>query len=184
MRMLRTFIVVGALAGLVGPAFADQTDPRLTGLFADLKVISGPAAAAPIERKIWTIWLETQDETVQALMKKGIERMGAGDLRTALAAFNHVVEAAPDFAEGWNKRATVYYLMEKFDESLADIITTLKLEPRHFGALSGRGLIYVRLEDLNKALTAFEAALAVNPQMIGPRSNVEAIRKILKQRDI
>ncbi len=183
MRILRTFVLCG-LVCVAGSAHADQTDRRLNDLFTELKAMSGPATAAPVERQIWTIWLETSDETVRTLMKKGIERMAAGDLRTALAAFNHVVGAAPEFAEGWNKRATVYYLMEKYDESLADIVKTLELEPRHFGALSGRGLIYIKLNDLNKALQAFEDALAVNPQMIGPRSNAAAIRQILKQRDI
>ena len=141
MRTLKALCLICGLAWLLTPAFGDQTDPRLDQLFADLKSVAGPAEAAPVENRIWTIWHETSDESVDTLMKKGIERMGRGDFRTALAAFTHVVEAAPDFAEGWNKRATVHFLMENYKESLADIVKTLELEPRHFGALSGRGLV-------------------------------------------
>ncbi len=149
-----------------------------------LESVSGSIEARTVEQQIWVIWLETTDETAQTLMRKGIERMRAGDYRTALAAFDHVVEAEPNFAEGWNKRATIHYLMENFEASLQDIVKTLALEPRHFGALSGRGLIHIKQEDLESELKAFEAALAVHPQMTGPRNNAEAIRQILKQRDI
>ncbi len=105
--------------------------------------------------------------------------MGVNDLPAALQAFDQLVTVAPDFAEGWNKRATVHYLMGNFDLSLDDIATTVSLEPRHFGALSGRGLVYFNLNELGRALDAFDAALALYPTMAGPRINAEAIRQIL-----
>ena len=117
-------------------------------------------------------------------MRTGIDAMRRGDHRAALKAFDRVVAIAPDFAEAWNKRATVHYLVGNLDQSLDDIATTLNLEPRHFGALSGRGLVYVKLNDLERALVSFEAALAVSPQMVGPRVNAEAIRQLLKRREI
>ncbi|MFQ5566110.1 MAG: tetratricopeptide repeat protein [Paracoccaceae bacterium] len=172
------------LAGFSAPAPADQTDPRLGDLFAQLGEVSAPAEAAPIESQIWAIWRETPDPAAGSLLQSGIDAMHRGDFGTALEAFDRVVAIAPDFAEGWNKRATVHYLMGNLDRSLEDIAATLTLEPRHFGALSGRGLVYVQLNDLERALASFEAALAVNPQMIGPRINAEAIHRILKDREI
>ena len=184
MRTLRAICLICGLSGLVTPAQSDQTDPRLNDLFAHLKEVSGPAEAAPTEQQIWAIWLETSDQAVGSLMQTGIDGMSRGDHRAALEAFDQVVAIAPDFAEGWNKRATVHYLMDNLDQSLEDIARTLELEPRHFGALSGRGLVYAKLDDLGRALNSFEAATAVNPQMVGPRINAEAIRQILKVREI
>ena len=183
MHLLRTILLIFGFLGLVAPASADQNDPRLNDLFAQLKTAPAPNAARALEGQIWGIWLKTPHGTAQTLLNKGIERMQAGDLATALAAFTHVVDAAPDFAEGWNKRATVYYLMEDFDASLADIVKTLALEPRHFGALSGRGLIHVRLKNPKAALEAFEEALKFHPQAAGAKSNADALRQIL-QKDI
>jgi len=184
MRTLRVVCLMFGLAGLFAPALADQTDPRLSDLFAHLKEVSKPAEAAPIELQIWAIWLETSDQTAGSLLQAGIDAMRRGDHRAALKAFDQVVAIAPDFAEAWNKRATAHYLVGNLDQSLDDIATTLNLEPRHFGALSGRGLVYVKLNDLERALVSFEAALTVSPQMVGPRINAEAIRQILKGREI
>jgi len=184
MRTLRAICLICGLCGLVTSALSDQTDPRLNDLFAHLKEVSGPAEAAPTEQQIWAIWLEASDPAVESLMQTGIDDMIRGDHRAALKAFDQIVAIAPDFAEGWNKRATVHYLMGNLNQSLEDIARTLELEPRHFGALSGRGLVYAKLDDLERALDSFEAAMAVNPQMVGPRINAEAIRQILKGREI
>ena len=184
LRTLRVVCLMCGLAGLLAPALADQTDPRLSDLFAHLREVSEPAEAAPVERQIWAIWLETSDQTAESLLQTGIDAMRRGEHRAALKAFDRVVAIAPDFAEGWNKRATVHYLVGNLDQSLDDIATTLNLEPRHFGALSGRGLVYFKLDDLERALVSFEAALAVSPQMVGARINAEAIRQVLKGREI
>jgi tetratricopeptide (TPR) repeat protein len=185
MRTLRAIcLIICGLFGFVTPALPDQRDPRLNDLFAHLRQVSGPAEAAPTEQRIWAIWLEVSDQAAGSLMQAGIDGMNRGDHRAALKAFNQVVEIAPDFAEGWNKRATIHFLLDNLDQSLKDIARTLELEPRHFGALSGRGLVYYKLDDLERALDSFEAAVTVNPQMIGSRLNAEAIRRILKDREI
>jgi tetratricopeptide (TPR) repeat protein len=184
MRALQNICIIVALTVLGASALADQNDPRLDDLFAQLQEVASPSDAVPIERQIWDAWLVAPDEAVDALMSAGAAKMRRGDFAAALTAFDEVVELAPGFAEGWNKRATVHYLMGSFELSLNDIEETLQLEPRHFGALSGRGLVYVNLEDLERALDAFEAALVVNPQMLGPRANVEAILLILQEREI
>jgi tetratricopeptide (TPR) repeat protein len=170
------------LAG--GPALADQRDARLPDLFQQLQGASGAGAARAVEARIWGIWYEHDDDAIVLLMRQGRAAMARHDHRSALRSFDQVVTIAPDFAEGWNARATLYYLMDRYEDSLADIERTLALEPRHFGALSGRGLVYSALEKWELALRSFEAALAVNPNIPGARLNAEAIRKKLRDREI
>lgn len=176
------------LAGLLPPALwssgarADQTDPRLDPLFARLQVTRSPAEADAIERRIWEIWSESDDLRIGLLMQEGVAAMAQRLYRRALERFDRMIEAAPDFAEGWNKRATVHYLMGDFRASVLDIRRTLDLEPRHFGALSGLGLIYDALEAPAAALRSFEAALAINPHLDGTRRRVEALRRALAGR--
>ncbi len=178
--MARTAIVLLLLLGLAAQAAADQADPRLDRLFEQLYHAPDPLAAQAVEHAIWEIWLTSEDDVVNALMSEGVAAMQRRDYPTALRSFDRMVEVAPDYAEGWNKRATLYYLIGAYENSLDDIVRTLELEPRHFGALSGRGMILQDLGRSEEALTAFEAALDLNPQMPGARLSVEALRKILK----
>ena len=178
--MGRTAIVLLLLLGLAVPAAADQSDPRLDRLFEQLYHAPDPLAAQAVEHAIWEIWLTSEDDVVNALMSEGVAAMRRRDFPTALRSFDRMVEVAPDYAEGWNKRATLYYLIGAYEDSLDDIVRTLELEPRHFGALSGRGMILQDLGRSEEALTAFEAALDLNPQMPGARLSVEALRKLLE----
>ncbi len=165
-------------------ARADQSDVRLDILFQKLQSVSDPEDAGALQQEIWRIWFEHDDPAVVLLMQQGQGAMGRRDYASALRSFNQVVVLQPDFAEGWNARATLYYLTGRYQDSLADIEQTLAREPRHFGALSGRGLVYVALEEWDLALESFEAALTVNPHMPGAKQNAEAIRRDLKERDI
>lgn len=174
-----TLLAVG-LSLAAGTTGADQEDARLDGLFEALRSAEGGTTARATEASIWQLWIEHPDTAVQLLMRNGVAAMQRGDNRSALEDFDQIVRIAPGFAEGWNKRATVHYLLGNYEDSLADIDETLALEPRHFGALSGRGLVYSALEDPERALDAFEAALEVNPHMPGARSNAEALRKLLE----
>ena len=117
-------------------------------------------------------------------MEIGIGQMAYRNYPSALESFEEMVDLVPEFAEAWNKRATVHWLLGNYQDSLSDIDKTLALEPRHFGALSGRGQVYVDLEEWDLALKAFEDALEVYPQMVGPRLNSEAIRMMLEGRPI
>lgn len=173
-RILRILVLA---AGLAGPAMADQNDERLENLFDALLAAGSPQEAQLPEQMIWSVWLESGSPTVDLLMKRGVQAMGEGQADLALAMFNSVVELAPDYAEGWNKRATLFYLMDRYEESIADCERTLKLEPRHFGALSGLGMIYVQLERDDKALEAYKRALAVHPQLPQVRAEVERLTK-------
>ncbi|MEE8144830.1 MAG: tetratricopeptide repeat protein [Kiloniellales bacterium] len=169
---------------LGAPAAADQTDPRLEDLFARLQSASDVASARDIEVIIWNLWTTHPDDAVNTLMEQGIGEMSQRNFPAALGTFEKVIEQAPEFAEGWNKRATIHWLMGNFERSLEDIDRTLALEPRHFGALSGQGLVYSELEEWERALAAFESALEVNPQMTGPQTNAEFIREMILGRDI
>jgi tetratricopeptide (TPR) repeat protein len=168
-----------ALGG-VGRAAADQQDQRLDGLFARLQTTSSRAEAQAAEQQIWQIWIESDDGEANRLMHGGIAAMASRQHALALDFFDRLVERAPGFAEGWNKRATVYYLMGNYRASVLDIERTLELEPRHFGALSGLGLIYDAIEDPAAALRSFEAAVAINPHLAGTRQRIEELRRQLR----
>jgi tetratricopeptide (TPR) repeat protein len=174
-----------AIAALdASAARADQRDPRLDDLFARLHAARGAENARMLESEIWAIWTQSEDADVERLMKEGVEQMNAGALDSALRAFDAITLKAPDFAEGWNKRATVLYLMGDYAASMKDVARTLELEPRHFGALSGLGLINAELGNDAAALAAFEKALAINPSMAGARQNAEDLRHRLEGRAI
>jgi tetratricopeptide (TPR) repeat protein len=182
-RLSATAIAILVVLSTAFAVRADQNDSRLEGLFASLLAAPGPAEAQQIEGLIWRVWVESDDGAVRGLMHDGIQAMNRGDHRHALGKFDQMVLIAPDFAEGWNKRATVHYLLGNYERSLADIAKALDLEPRHFGALSGRGLVYVKLEDERRALEAFEAALEIHPQMTSAAINAAQLRKILRDRE-
>lgn len=184
---MKRFALILMLIGLLVPthaSWADQNDARLPGLFDQLQSVESDDAARSIEAQIWNIWYEHPDTAVVLLMRQGRDAMRRQDYPTALRAFDQVVIIDPEFAEGWNARATLYYLTGDFDDSLSDIDKVLALEPRHFGALSGRGLVYVALDKWELALGSFEEALVVNPRMTSARINAEAIRKGLSDREI
>ena len=170
------FLLPVILILVTGPAFAAQDDNRLPGLFDALKHAANPSTAQVIENRIWDIWLFNGNARIDSRMREGIVAMSAGDYPTALRAFEYIVREAPEFAEGWNKRATVYYLMNDFKQSIGDIKRTLALEPRHFGAVSGLGLIYLELHDGASALEAFQRGLKIHPFMAGTPAQVEILR--------
>ena len=173
---------MAALALLVLPAAspADQTDPRLPDLFEVLQSATTPDRIGRAERLIWMIWLESGREDVDHLMETGIEEMGSGRFRESIATFGRIIELAPEFAEGWNKRATAYYLAGEIDASIADVERTLALEPRHFGALSGLGLLHLAKGNELGALRAFEATLEVHPRASAARFYVPRLRAKLR----
>jgi tetratricopeptide (TPR) repeat protein len=167
-----------------GGAAADQRDPSLPPLFQFLKSATHPEQAGLVENKIWEIWSATGDPALDKLMVASSEAMAQGDYRTALAALNALVAARPDFAEGWNKRATVFYLMGEYRKALADIDRTLALEPRHFGALSGLGLTNLKLGDDAAAAEAFERVLAIDPLYPNAERNLKLAKEALQRNSI
>jgi tetratricopeptide (TPR) repeat protein len=180
--MMRRLVIIAVLGTFAAgaPAEARQDDQRLDALFEQLVAGDDLEAARRVEGTIWRIWTESGSATIDELMMLGIAAMGNGQFDTALESFDAIIEAAPDFAEGWNKRATLYYLIEEYPASVRDVEATLRLEPRHFGALSGMGLIYTALEDDARALQWFERALEVNPNMPMIARRTELLRERLK----
>ncbi len=158
----------------------DQNDPKLDELFRQLHLVKGQQVGDEITDQIWVLWRESGNPEIDALMDQGITAMREARLRSAVDIFDQIVAMAPDFAEGWNKRATVYYFLQEYEKSAADVRKTLSLEPRHFGAISGLGLIFLSLEYYKGALEAFERAVDINPHLIGPRQQIRRIKEILR----
>lgn len=158
---------------------ADQTADELPELFEQLKEASSGVEASRLEQLIWQHWLEAPDAQSGQLMEKISSSMSASDLAIALQLSDQLVESHPRYAEAWNKRATIHYLMGNNVKSVADIRETIALEPRHFGAISGLGLIFLRQENLEAASDAFEQVLSISPASLSARQSVERVRKEL-----
>ncbi len=168
-------------------AAADQNDPRLDSLFEQLAAASTQEAGDEITDQIWEIWREHESEQINALMRAGQEAMATGQLwqlERAVKMFQKIIELDPQFAEGWNKRATVYFFLGQFEASASDVRKTLELEPRHFGATAGLGLILLQLEYHADALKAFERALEINPHLTGPKLQIQRIKEILRNNQV
>ena len=132
------------------------------------------------EQALWQIWHRSGNSAVDALLQEGIEAMQRGAYQAAVDIFSRVIDMAPDFAEGYNKRATTYYLMQRYEDAIADCERTVALNPHHFGALSGAGLCYLSARNLTKALEFFERAVAVSPNMPQIQQYIEEIRRRLR----
>ena len=160
-------------------AIADQNDPRLDELFKQLHIEKGQKAGNEITDQIWEIWRESSDDEINNLMYAGVSAMATGRLRRAERIFDEIVYKAPEFAEGWNKRATIYYFLQEYQKSAADVRQTLLLEPRHFGATAGLGLIFLSLDYYESALEAFQQALDINPHLTGPKQQIKRLEDYL-----
>lgn len=134
------------------------------------------------EQGLWLLWSRSGDAEIDRLMARGSEAMQAGRYAEAALVFTKIIETKPEFAEGWNRRATVYYLAGEYRKSIADCDEVLKRNPGHFGALSGLGQIYLQLEDYEKALAWFRRALEVNPNMLGVEINIKGIEELLARK--
>jgi len=163
-------------AGLAKYGAMDDADILLEELYDE-----DPQVREVAELAVWQVWMRSGDPRVDSLLKSGIRRMDDGQMAPAVEDFTRVIELRPDFAEGWNKRATAYYLMGDYEQSLKDCDEVVKRNPHHFGALSGYGLIYVQRGELERALEYFERALDVNPNMPGVEQSIEMIRYRLKK---
>jgi tetratricopeptide (TPR) repeat protein len=165
-------------------AVADQRDPRLPALFERLRATDNADIARLTEFMIWQIWGESGARNIDQLMEEGEVAMEQEDFAAAEASFSAVIAAQPDFAEGWNRRATMYYLGGDYMKSLADIDHVLELEPRHFGAISGLGVVNMALERIEAARDAFERVLSLYPLNLPAQENLKLIKKKLDESEI
>jgi tetratricopeptide (TPR) repeat protein len=159
-----------------------------SGLMADLPVLvralrdPDPVVRALSESAAWSVWSRSGDAEVDRLFAIGVEQLGQRALDAAVETFSQVIRRRPDFAEGWNKRATVYYLLGEHTKSLADCDEVMTRNPYHWGALSGYGMIYLQLDQPGRALGYLERALAVNPNLHSVEQTIETLKALLIQR--
>ena len=139
-----------------------------------LDVLQGedPELAAVAAAILWGIWCRSGDPEVDRMFRDGVEAMQQRKLTEAEAVFSQVILRAPDFAEGWNKRATVRYVMKHFGDSIADCQQTLARNPNHFGAASGQGLCHMSLGQYREAVICFRRALEIHPHLDAVRHNL------------
>lgn len=179
MRRLLTVLVVLPLLLVPTAHAADGTyADRIDALFAELKDAQSSSVAAKVTEKIWEMWLNPDDPVLAKRMADISIASGTGDRKAALAMLDQLVIDYPDYAEGWNQRATLYFTLGRLDDSLGDIEQVLKLEPRHFGALAGRVMIYLRRGQHAEALRQMMAALAIHPYLSGKEWFPELQRSI------
>ena len=159
-----------------------------TGLMDDLPQLSSalrdsdPLVRDLAESAMWQVWSRSGDPAIDRLFARGLEQMQARQGEEAVETFGEIIRRRPEFAEGWNKRATVYYLLGEYKKSLADCDEVMKRNPYHFGALSGYGMIYMQLDQPAQALEYFERALRVNPNLESTRQTIEILKTLLIQR--
>ena len=166
-----------------GNIIAESTDRiiKLNQLFEQLKKSNNVSIALEIEMKIWNIWSThpTRKKLTQSLAK-GSDLMSKEELESAYKIFSTIVDSDPNWAEGWNKRATVLYLMGRYQDSLNDIDEVLKRESRHFGALSGQGLVQIKLKNYEKAIKSYQAVLKIYPSIKAAKVMIPQLRKLIK----
>jgi tetratricopeptide (TPR) repeat protein len=187
--LLLAAIAVGEAAGQSSapPAAPDETAAarakELDALFAALKSTKVEEEADTMVAEIWRLWLQSGNAEVDGQMQRAVLLMGSMPAM-ALPILDGIVARLPDWAEGWNKRATVLYLIGEYDRSLADCDRVLALEPRHFGALAGIGLIRTQKDEPREALAAFRKALAVNPFLKERFNLVPELERLVGERPL
>jgi tetratricopeptide (TPR) repeat protein len=157
---------------------------RLEALFARLSSTNDAVEGDTIVEEIWRLWLISGRPEIDAIMQNALVLVEAGRPQAAMPLLDSIVERAPEWAEGWNKRATVFYLLDEYDRSLADIDKVLALEPRHFGALAGRGLIHIAQENYRAALDDYRRARAVNPFLQGAAQMIPTLERRIGERPL
>jgi tetratricopeptide (TPR) repeat protein len=167
-----------------GPAELEKRAVRLDALFTRLASTDDADEGDTIVEEIWRVWLQSGRPEIDALMQKTLALLQAGEPRAAMPLLDTIVKRAPDWAEGWNKRATVLYVLDEYDRSLADIDKVLALEPRHFGALAGRGLIHIANENYRAALDDYRRARAVNPFLQGAAQMIPTLERRIGERPL
>ncbi len=182
MRVIFKILIVSIILLFASKiALADQNDPRLNNLFKKLNETENQDEIRDLISDIWNIWYEVDDPKVIEYFEKGIQAMNLRNYPLAIRFFNNLIEEDPNFAEGWNKRATVHFMMGNFDQSMQDIIKTLELEPRHFGALDGMGLIFIHQGQFQQAIDVYDKMLEIFPFSVKTMDKKERIQSFISQ---
>ena len=160
---------------------ANERDAQLDKLFYELKR-NIPSLSNGIEQQIWTLWsTHPTDQKLTSILDEGSRLVQNQKLISAIDVFTKVIEMDPSWAEAWNKRATVLYMIGEFQKSQDDIDKVLKLEKRHFGALAGQGLVNIQLKNYEKAILSYKKAQEIYPSMQSPKTMIKQIENLIKQ---
>ena len=163
---------------------ADERNTQLNTLFNELK-INNNFSSSEIEKKIWKIWsTHPADQKLTQMLVQGSDLMNRKMFNEALIIFDQVIDLDPEWAEAWNKRATVLYLVGEYQKSQNDIDQVLKLEKRHFGALAGQGLVNIELKNYEKAIKSYKKAKKIYPSMKSPEIMIKKLKELIKRRSI
>ena len=165
-------------------SFSDERDIKLNQLFIDLKVNQSNDAFI-VEQEIWKLWsTHPTDMKLTARLEEGAQFVRTQQLSKAIEIFTEVIKLDQNWAEAWNKRATVFYMMGKFKQSQEDIDKVLALEARHFGALAGQGLVNIQLKNYEKAILSYQQVKEIYPSMQSPEIMIRRIEELIKQQTI
>ena len=160
---------------------ANERNIELNNLFEKLKD-DNPVLTFEVEQEIWKIWsTHPKNKNLTQMLSEGSDLVNNNKLNDAVKVFTKVIKLDPDWAEAWNKRATVLYLLGEFQKSQNDIDKVLKLEKRHFGALAGQGLVNIQLKNYEKAIMSYEKAQKIYPSMKSPKIMIKEIQKLIKK---
>ena len=163
---------------------ADERNTQLNTLFNELK-INNNFSSSEIEKKIWKIWsTHPADQKLTQMLAQGSTLMNNQMFKEALIIFDQIIDLDPEWAEAWNKRATVLYLVGEYQKSQNDIDQVLKLEKRHFGALAGQGLVNIELKNYEKAITSYKKAKEIYPSMKSPEIMIKKLKELIKKQSI
>ena len=163
---------------------ADERVYILNKLFNDLRIDNKPISAE-VEQKIWKIWsTHPYNERLTNMLAEGTDLVNNQKLNEAIVKFSDVIELDPNWAEAWNKRATVFYLIGEYQKSQNDINKVLDLEKRHFGALAGQGLVNIELQNYEKAIKSNQDAMKIHPTMNSGKIMIKRIKELIKKQSI
>ena len=182
--MKKIFIIIISIFININILHADDRNSQLNRLFNELKV-KDQSSILKIEQKIWKIWsTHPNNDELTSMLSVGSDFVNNNQYSKAVEIFTKVIELDPSWAEAWNKRATVLYMMGEFEKSQKDIDEVLKLEKRHFGALAGQGLVNIKLENYEKAIMSYEEAMKIYPSMNSPKIMIKELKELIKKQSI
>ena len=182
--MKKSFIVILILIFSQLQSFANDRDTKLNQLFNELKVNKAKVASI-VEQEIWSLWsTHPTDEKLTARLEEGSMFVRNQQPKRAREIFTEVINLDENWAEAWNKRATVLYMLGEYQKSQDDIDKVLELEPRHFGALAGQGLVNIQLKNFEKAIRSYKQEQEIYPSMRSPEIMIKQIEDLMKEQTI
>ena len=182
--MKKIFIITLSILLNIIFLYADDRSSELNHLFNELK-IKDKNLSFEVEQQIWKIWsTHPNNNRLTSMLAAGSNFMKNNEYSKAVEIFTKVIDLDPTWAEAWNKRATVLYIIGEFEKSQNDIDQVLKLEKRHFGALAGQGLVNIELENYEKALESYKEAMRIYPSMNSPKIMIKQIKELIQRQSI